>query len=426
MSVLDRSPDIHSVVLAKLDPETEVLAEAVEQDVIAFGVAAVAPLIHAVEDESDPESFAPVHAARLLSLMRPAAAAEPLVRVLLRCDADDFLYGAVIHALHEIGPPSLEPSLRAHETAGTDQQRNALCDVLVGLKLKDERILSALCDCLMRDATYGAALMADYDDPAVLTRLSAELDRAELDSRDERFGGGPINELGAAIEALGGKLTDEQRRKVHRAAALRQQARSERGAPRTAAEPPRRMWPALEQFLASEAAADAGGSAEFWIQAQLQYGLEYEDATFEQFDARVLEAVLFEHFPRKVSAEGVEARAAITALRAFWTFARDVLAHPKATECLTVLAGDAAERLREELDDPENFGMAKAFVMAGKRQGFATDTTEGMAAWSAAYNSSLPRQSPTSAEEVGRRAAEEKRRKKLRKEKKKAKRRNRR
>lgn len=45
--------------------------------------------------------------------------------------------------------------------------------------------------------------------------------------------------------------------------------------------------------------------------------------------------------------------------------------------------------LRDLLDDPSNFDMAKAFVMAGRRRGFRVETEEGMRQWTAVSNAEM-------------------------------------
>ena len=50
---------------------------------------------------------------------------------------------------------------------------------------------------------------------------------------------------------------------------------------------------------------------------------------------------------------------------------------------------DAADMLFEELSNPENFGMAKSFVMAGNQAGFDMSTQQGLEAFMLAYNSAM-------------------------------------
>ncbi|HZY04047.1 MAG TPA: hypothetical protein VFF02_11160, partial [Anaeromyxobacteraceae bacterium] len=131
------------------------------------------------------------------------------------------------------------------------------------------------------------------------------------------------------------------------------------------------------------------------------------------------------HFPRKVSCDPSAAPEIVRSLRAFWTFARDVLGHRHAEECLEELGDDVIPVLRDKLDDPSNFGMAKSIVMEGRRRGFRVETEEGMRRWTAVYNAELGAASATRLSAHGGRSERE-RKKRLRKLRKRAQRRNRR
>jgi hypothetical protein len=56
---------------------------------------------------------------------------------------------------------------------------------------------------------------------------------------------------------------------------------------------------------------------------------------------------------------------------------------------VAMLNRDAEVRLRTELSDPSNFGMAKSFFMQGQQAGFDMTTQEGMEAFMLAYNARL-------------------------------------
>ena len=139
----------------------------------------------------------------------------------------------------------------------------------------------------------------------------------------------------------------------------------------------------------------------------MEYAAEYLGTSFADLDGDALREIVFEIFPRKVSCEPDAAPEAIRSLREFFTFARDVLSHPHAEECLQVLGEDASPRLERALADPSNFGPAKSFVMSGAGPGFS------------------PRFDGTSRPQAGSRE-ERRQKKKFRKMRKKAQRRNRR
>ena len=136
---------------------------------------------------------------------------------------------------------------------------------------------------------------------------------------------------------------------------------------------------------------------------------------------------MFELFPRKVNCEASAAPEIVRSLRAFWTFARDVLAHPHAAGKRPTEVGDEAiPILCRRLEDPSNFGMAKSFFMTGRRRGFRVESEEGLPNCAAeAFNAERgpPRGFRTLPDH---RKEESKRKKKLRKLRRQAQRRNRR
>lgn len=112
-------------------------------------------------------------------------------------------------------------------------------------------------------------------------------------------------------------------------------------------------------------------------------------------------------------------------LRAFWTFARDVLGHPHAEACLREFGEEAIPTLARRLDDPSNFGMAKSFVMMSRSRGFRLDSEEGLRQWSEIYNAELAASRRLRAPPHGGGDESRRKKKRLRKLKKQAQRRNR-
>jgi hypothetical protein len=174
----------------------------------------------------------------------------------------------------------------------------------------------------------------------------------------------------------------------------------------------------LARFEAAHKDIDAG-----WVRLMFHYAWEYEGVDLSTFDGDVLETVLFELFPGKVSCEPSEAPEIVKALTAWWTYARDALRHPDAAGCLAVLGQNAVARLERKLADPANYGMAKSFFMQGRALGYDVDTEEGLSAWVDASNAASM---ASKAEPARGRNDGAKTKKKLRKLKKKAQRKNRR
>jgi hypothetical protein len=99
--------------------------------------------------------------------------------------------------------------------------------------------------------------------------------------------------------------------------------------------------------------------------------------------------ILFDLFPRKLSVDADAAHEIITELRAFWQFLKRTRSLTKADTILDLLTDEDADRLGAELDDSDNFGMAKSFFTAGESAGFdMTDQTE-LNRFVLAYNASL-------------------------------------
>jgi hypothetical protein len=126
-----------------------------------------------------------------------------------------------------------------------------------------------------------------------------------------------------------------------------------------------------------------------WADMMMDYGMNYLRLTPPQMSPADLREVLFDLFPRKVSADADEAPNVIRELQAFWTFLQREFQLENAAACLRILDDKAARRLREEMSDPANFGIAKSFVMMGKARGFDMTTEEGINEWMTIYNAEI-------------------------------------
>jgi hypothetical protein len=126
-----------------------------------------------------------------------------------------------------------------------------------------------------------------------------------------------------------------------------------------------------------------------WADMMMDYGMNYLRLTPPQMSPADLREVLFDLFPRKVSADADEAPNVIRELQAFWTFLQRDFQLENAAACLRILDDKAARRLREEMSDPANFGIAKSFVMMGKARGFDMTTEEGINEWMMIYNAEI-------------------------------------
>ena len=126
-----------------------------------------------------------------------------------------------------------------------------------------------------------------------------------------------------------------------------------------------------------------------WASMMLDFGLDYLGKTPPQMSPDDLREILFDLFPRKVSAEADEAPDIIRELQLFWQFLQREFSLENAAACLKVLDNNAVRELKEEMSNPANFGMAKSFVMMGMTRGFDIASEEGINEWMATYNAEL-------------------------------------
>jgi hypothetical protein len=146
-----------------------------------------------------------------------------------------------------------------------------------------------------------------------------------------------------------------------------------------------------EELLEGFAESPEAGALPFgigWSPLVLEYGRDYHGITIATMTADQFEDIVFGVFPRKVSCEPTEARPIVEELRAFWTFLKR-LGLEQAEACIRLLGANAVAKLERELSNPDNFGMAKSFFMAGRSAGFDMSSEAGTAAWMAAYNARI-------------------------------------
>ena len=126
-----------------------------------------------------------------------------------------------------------------------------------------------------------------------------------------------------------------------------------------------------------------------WTSMMIEFGFNYLGVTPAQMTADNLREILFDIFPRKVSAEADEAPGVIRELQAFWQFMQREFHLANAAANLKVLDDKAVRQLKREMNDPANFGIAKSFIMMGQAQGFDMSTEEGINTWMATYNAGI-------------------------------------
>jgi hypothetical protein len=148
----------------------------------------------------------------------------------------------------------------------------------------------------------------------------------------------------------------------------------------------------IDEFAESpegKALAEQSGGVGSWVALMFEYAFHYIGAHLPKMTTRDMSEVLFELFPRKVSTDASSAPEIVAELRAFWQFLQRQYHLPAAAGIVDLLDGRAESRLRAELDNPANFGMAKSIFMQGRKAGFDMTTPEGLSEFMLVYNASL-------------------------------------
>jgi hypothetical protein len=145
----------------------------------------------------------------------------------------------------------------------------------------------------------------------------------------------------------------------------------------------------IEEFMESPAAkalplplhVDAAVIVD-WL---LHYARDYRDASPRDLDEDVLEEVLLDLFPRKISAELETFEHVAPVLETFlrWLGSQGVLADG---ERLARVVGQWGRRIVANASDPANWGMAKGFVMQARSEGVNVEDPEELRRYMAVYN----------------------------------------
>ena len=200
-------------IRAVLEAAGPTLATEKAREITALGQAAVAPLIDVLQDPQlqDGEGAAceaPVHAARLLAVLRAPQAIEPMLAMLAELSPEDPLAAAVSLAIQDLGPLARDRVLKALLAEKDADVRAAFADVLAGLGVRDDEVRAALLDFFRDDPGFGATCLMGYGDPTVLPDLLAAFDVHEVvddwDFDDPQFPTAVLLDVGDAIQALGG------------------------------------------------------------------------------------------------------------------------------------------------------------------------------------------------------------------------------
>jgi hypothetical protein len=122
-----------------------------------------------------------------------------------------------------------------------------------------------------------------------------------------------------------------------------------------------------------------------WARIMMQLARTHLGATVPTMEQEDLSFILLDTFPEKISCDPEDAEEIVTELRAFWTFVGREFGLENAVHCAAMLDGDLVDAMASALGNPENFGLAKAFVMAGRAAGFDMSDKDQIEEWWRVY-----------------------------------------
>jgi hypothetical protein len=232
-------PEVRGIVRRLLEVGAQSRPD-IDRAILDRQAAAVPALVEILEDEAlalmtaPGAGHAPIHAARLLGAIGAIEAIEPLLRAIIATYFLDELTAEVTTVLPTFGAPVIEPALRAYAASPDPAYRARVAAVLAEVRIHDDRIFAILVE-QVRAEPGRADLLGFYGDPRALPVLIEELDRYEIMEGANPLSNHTLIELRAAIEMLGGTLTEAQQRKYARGADAANRFRRKIGGFRTAA-----------------------------------------------------------------------------------------------------------------------------------------------------------------------------------------------
>ncbi|UQA61617.1 hypothetical protein [Polyangium aurulentum] len=122
-----------------------------------------------------------------------------------------------------------------------------------------------------------------------------------------------------------------------------------------------------------------------WSRLMMSLARTHLGATVPTMKREDLSFILLETFPEKISCEPEDADAIVSELRAFWVYVGREFGLANAADCASLLDSTLAEAMEDALANPDNFGLAKAFTMAGKAAGYDMSNREQIHEWWRVY-----------------------------------------
>jgi len=135
-----------------------------------------------------------------------------------------------------------------------------------------------------------------------------------------------------------------------------------------------------------------------WFQMLLEFGVNYLGEIVDEMTREDVEEFAFDYVPRKVSTEADSAASIICEITSFWEFLDRVFRLPAARSIVQWLKSDGlVARLKVEMSDPANYGMAKSFFMLGQHAGYDMTSEAELSQFVRQYNQSLASNRPAAA-----------------------------
>lgn len=126
-----------------------------------------------------------------------------------------------------------------------------------------------------------------------------------------------------------------------------------------------------------------------WIDHLIYFGYAYESVTLPNMTMNNIEVIVAQIFPRKISLlNPQDANTIIPELTAFWQFLKREYQHPQAHKIIKFLK-QLESKFPSIMNDSNNFGFAKSFLMSGMAAGFDMTTEEGIKKYQQHHNQEL-------------------------------------
>ncbi len=363
----------------------------------------------------------PITAWRTLADMKANAAVKPLVDMLCDLDdeLDDWVFEELPHVFGKIGESAIEPLTHL---ATNDDKRDYIRSIAAcGLR----RVAHYHAETRDRIAAHLTEMMAnachDHLDfnTTLLTEL-VELGAVEAAEPIERAFAGDLLDVGMmgdwqdvrrmlGVEGLGLKMPVNPHNSI---AGLRTRLgvgifsdrpvfaldEIDHDAERAYYE---RANDAFSKSNEAQQVVERHGDLG-WLQMLLEFGIHYLGEIVDEMTLGSVEEFVLDYVPRKVSTEADSAASVICELAMFWEYLDRVYRLPAARSIVEWLKSDGlVDRLKADMSDPSNFGMAKSIFMLGKQAGYDMTSEAELAQFITAYNRSLPSNQPAAAPIVG-------------------------